>query len=71
MVCEVIWSPLALQTFLGNIAYLQEEWTEKEIIRFTNAVDRKLKLLSQFPKVGSPTSSKQTCVKQLLFSESF
>ena len=56
MVCEIIWAPLALKTFLGNIAYLQEKWTEKEIIRFTNAVDRKLKLLSQVPKVGSLTS---------------
>ncbi len=65
MVCEVIWSPFALQTYLGNIAYLQEEWTEKEVLRFTKAVDRKLDLLSQFPKVGSP-SNKRTGLRKTI-----
>ena len=32
MVQEIIWSPGALKDFLNIMSYLQENWTNKEII---------------------------------------
>lgn len=31
---EIVWTPTALRTFQKNIDYLEEHWTEREIISF-------------------------------------
>jgi len=46
---EIIWTPKAIQTFSKRIEYLEENWTEKEIFKFTNLVNGYLKRLKRQP----------------------
>ena len=57
MACKVNWTPKAWQTFKDNINYLEENWTDKEIIRFVSLVDEKINNLSIHPKIGSPRNT--------------
>jgi plasmid stabilization system protein ParE len=50
MVYKIIWSSLALRTYVSNIEYLEKKWTEKEVKNFISAVQRKLSILSLQPK---------------------
>jgi hypothetical protein len=42
---EIIWTLRALKTFGKRIAYLEENWTEKEIFNFTARVNEYLETL--------------------------
>jgi plasmid stabilization system protein ParE len=57
MVPKIVWSSLAIQTYLNNIAYLEEAWTKKEVNNFIKSTDTKLALIKEFPGIGY--SSKQ------------
>jgi plasmid stabilization system protein ParE len=58
MVEEITWSPKAIITYDAVIVYLQEEWTEREVINFVTRVDKKLKLLQTHPRIGVVTGKK-------------
>ncbi len=58
MVFKIIWSPLALKTYISNIEYLEAEWTNREVKNFLDAVQRKLSILSFQPKTGRLTSKR-------------
>jgi len=58
MVQKITWSPGAINDFLQIIAYLEENWTEKEIQKFTDRIDEKLAVLQQHPRLGSPSQKK-------------
>ena len=58
MVYNVIWSSLALRTYISNIEYLEKEWTTKEVRNFIAAVHRKTTLLSFQPKIGRLTNKR-------------
>jgi len=47
MACKVNWTSRAWLTFESNIAYLQKEWTAKEISNFVGSIDKKIAILSQ------------------------
>ena len=51
-----MWSNLALRTYIGNINYLSEAFTQKEIDKFVEATERKLELLKSQPNVGELTN---------------
>jgi plasmid stabilization system protein ParE len=55
MVYKIIWSKLALRTYIHNIKYLESQWTEKEILNFIKAVQKKIALLSLQPQIGRLT----------------
>ena len=40
MVKEIIWTPQAQITFNNVIDYLQNKWTEKEIVKFVESTER-------------------------------
>jgi len=42
MVYKIIWSALAIKTYVNNIEYLEKEWSEKEVINFIVAVQQKI-----------------------------
>jgi plasmid stabilization system protein ParE len=44
---NIIWSNLAIDDVSENIYYLEREWTEKEIERFTNKTDEILEKLAK------------------------
>ncbi|MES2379318.1 MAG: hypothetical protein V4553_22190 [Bacteroidota bacterium] len=46
---EIIWTQKALKTFGKRIAYLEENWTEKEIFNFTARVNEYLETLKSEP----------------------
>lgn len=68
MVHEIIWSDLALKTYIANITYLEQEWTEKEIRKFINDVLRKILILSFQPRVGVLTN-KRTHVRKTVINK--
>lgn len=68
MVYEIIWSELALKTFLGNIDYINTDWTETEVNKFTNATSGILQLLSLQPRIGRLTS-KRVFLRKVLVSK--
>jgi len=46
---EIIWTKKALNTFGQRIAYLQENWTDREIVNFTERVNEYLSTLKTQP----------------------
>lgn len=50
---EIKWTDEAKKTFKSNIKYLLEEWTQKEVVKFTNEVYKKLEHLAKYPDLGS------------------
>ncbi len=55
MAKEVRWSKEALETFSKVIAYLEEHWTENEIIAFAEATDNITHYISIHPKMFRKT----------------
>jgi hypothetical protein len=49
MAIEVSWSDEAIQTFQENILCLQEEWSEKEVIKFILQTETIIGRLKRFP----------------------
>jgi plasmid stabilization system protein ParE len=58
MVKEVIWTPTAQKTFNQVIDYLNEKWTESEIINFVSSTDRIVDYIVQNPKMFRKTNKK-------------
>lgn len=48
---EIVWTPTALRTFQKNIDYLEEHWTEREIISFVTRTSDVLDTLSNAPLI--------------------
>lgn len=58
MVYKIIWSDKALETFVENIEFLKQTWSDKEVANFTQVVDKKLLVLSTQPDIGKPANVK-------------
>ena len=52
MAFKIVWLHRARKAFDSNIDYLQRNWSEKEIIKFVSAVDKKLINISNHPYLG-------------------
>lgn len=63
MVYQIAWTPKALETYLENIRYLEENWTDKEISNFVSTVENKLLILSKYPEIGSPRNNNQKNIR--------
>jgi len=50
MVYEIIYSPLAKETFLENIKYLEKKWTINEVQTFLNKTSSIFEILKVAPK---------------------
>jgi plasmid stabilization system protein ParE len=66
MVHKIVWSALAIKTYVSNIEYLEREWSEREIKQFIHAVQRKLLLLSLQPRSGAITNNRKNLRKSIL-----
>ena len=66
MVYKIIWSSLAIQTYAGNISYLEKEWSKKEVNNFIRATERKLALLKIFPALGYSSKKKPNLKNTLI-----
>jgi plasmid stabilization system protein ParE len=54
---KINWSPEAIQNLESILAYLKENWTQKEISRFLIKFEKQLVIISRFP-LAYPQSSK-------------
>ena len=52
---EVIWSPLAIETYYSIIEYLFQKFGEVAVVRFVRHVENKIKLISARPTMFRPT----------------
>ncbi len=66
MVYKVVWSPLAIETYISNIEFLKVNWTEREITKFINAVKRRLLLLSSNPFFATVTNKRKNVRKSVI-----
>jgi plasmid stabilization system protein ParE len=58
MVKEVIWTPQAQITFNRVIDYLEEKWTEREIVNFIKLTDKVIEYIAQNPKMFRRTGKR-------------
>lgn len=66
MVYEIVWTPLALESYLNNIRYLEEHWSKGEIDAFIKLVDDALYTLSTFPFSGVSLGKKKIRVRKMI-----
>jgi plasmid stabilization system protein ParE len=59
MAFKIIWTKQAAKGFDKIIDYLQENWSEKEIINFIEETDRFFEILIQHPEILQKTSKKK------------
>jgi len=63
MVCKISWTTKALESYISNIKYLETAWTDREVKKFINDVERKIKNLSLNPETGSSRNKKQPNIR--------
>ena len=66
MVSKIVWSSLAIRSYIDNITYLESNWTKKELSNFIAATERKLKVLKQFPQIGYASKQNKYLRKTLV-----
>ncbi|MBM3415054.1 MAG: type II toxin-antitoxin system RelE/ParE family toxin [Bacteroidetes bacterium] len=76
MAYQVVWSPEAMKTFDKIVDYREEYFSENEVARFVQLVNRRLLLLKKFPELGrknrSPLAEEELfCIKELYFITAF
>ena len=61
----VIWSPTARLTYLQILSYLDENWTEKELLGFINRTEEVIDLICNNPLLYpySKESNTHRCVE--------
>ena len=55
---KIQWTDHALSELSDTVKYLEENWTEKELIQFANAVDHTVEIISRHPEIY-PVSNKK------------
>ena len=48
---NIIWADSALDELNSILKYLEENWSEKEIVNFVRKLDKRLNLISLYPKL--------------------
>ena len=66
MAYEIRWTTRARDSHGDIVAYLQQEWTEREIINFINAVEEKLRLIAIYPDLFIKTHNKSNVHKTVI-----
>jgi len=63
---KITWSGEALHNLSQIIAYLEANWTEKEIRKFAQKLEKSLHLISIFPEIYPSTSKRKRVRKCVL-----
>ena len=58
MACKIVWTQRAIDTYLQNNAYLQENWPPSVRENFDTLLKKKLEILVHHPELGRKTRSK-------------
>lgn len=60
---KIRWTVHALSELSDTIQYLEENWTERELIQFSNAIDNTVEIISRHPEVY-PASHKEKNIRK-------
>ncbi len=63
---KIFWTENALKELHLILKYLEEEWSEKEIINFFRKLDKRLNLISINPRLYAKTEIKKNVRKSVL-----
>ena len=66
MVQKITWLPEAQATFLTVLKYLEEQFTEKEVEKFSERIQQKLLVLKSNPRLGSKGGKKANVYKTVV-----
>lgn len=62
---KIRWTVHALSELSATIKYLEENWTEKELIQFAKAIDNTVEIISRYPHIY-PVSNKKRNVRKAI-----
>ncbi len=65
---KIFWSEEALSNLEEILDYLNERWTQKEIDRFKNKLNKQLEIISRFPTIF-PVSNYHPNLRKAVLSE--
>jgi plasmid stabilization system protein ParE len=63
---KIFWTNEALTNLDGILKYLEENWTQKEIVAFVRKLDKRLDLISINPKLFPRSEHKKKVRKSVL-----
>jgi plasmid stabilization system protein ParE len=63
MAFKIVWSEEAYKTFTQNLDYLKREWSDKEIDKFTKALNEIIERIKKYPE-SFPSSPKDTSIRK-------
>ena len=63
---RIEWSNRALRDLEQILIYLEENWSEKEIVKFVGKLHKRLNLISFFPKLYPESILKKTVRRSVL-----
>jgi plasmid stabilization system protein ParE len=53
---KIVWSRRAYNNLAKIIRYLEDNWTEKEIVKFANELDRSIEIIKKNPLTFHPSN---------------
>lgn len=66
MALKIVWTPQAIKGLDNVLAYLEEEWTAKEILNLEQNIINLLNRVSKYPKICPPTAQFKNVRKGLI-----
>lgn len=66
MVYKISWTLKAVDTFISVLAHLETEWTRKEVDQFISALEKRLFVLTRFPRSGAPRNKRNRNLRFLI-----
>lgn len=63
---KIFWTDNALMDLHFTLKYLEDNWTEKEIVNFIRKLDKRLNLISIYPKLFSKTKIRKNIRRSVL-----
>lgn len=65
---KIRWTVHALSELSDTIRHLEEKWTERELIQFSNAIDNTVEIISRHPEIY-PASHKKKNIRKAVVDE--
>lgn len=66
MALEIFWTLRAKNNLQKVVDYLEEHWTDKEILNLEHKIDELLEKISQYPEICPKTSKQKSVYKGLI-----
>jgi len=60
---KIRWTPAAKHSYMNILSYLEESWSEREILKFIDDVDKLIRLISTNPEMFQESKIKKNIRK--------